>query len=258
MTASVRSAGTVFQTNGTATTNFVLQIPGDIEVGDLMIAIIVVDDTGGALDLNIVPGPSGWNPTSNVMDSGPTSNDYILDGNTHDMQVWSKIYGSNDGTSATFTDASNSHHCAGVIIAIKDPGAIDIFGISENGSSATPTCPDVTTGETSLILWIYGGNKATNGATPSDYPAGTTGLVHSTSGGGVNADDVLIGVAYEVQSSAGATGTAAFSISASEGWHSMTIAIDLETLWPVTETESSTDIRKTIVYPYFRRRPRIG
>lgn len=255
MTASVRGAGDVFKTDGTATTDFELAIPSGAEIGDLLVAILVFED-GGDMDIT---QPDGWTILSADIDNSPALPETkFLDGNDQDLQIWTKMYETTDSSTITFTDGS-SHHGAGVVIAIQNAGAIDNFVFDANGgTTSTPTCPDITSGEASIVLRVYGAEKTTNNSTPSGVPADHTSLVHTTSGTS-STDDILIGVAYETQNSAGAAGTAAFSISDNESWHGASLAISLTTLYEAEETTISDDNKRARkIYPAYRRPKRLG
>lgn len=94
------------------------------------------------------------------------------------------------------------------------------------GLSAVPTCPSVTTTKDDcLILRIMGADDddINVDGDPTGYPSGTTGITLDKSHAG--SDSCSGGAAWSEKVGPGATGTAAFALTASEQWAGITIAI---------------------------------
>jgi len=193
-------------TSADATSIIVNKPTGTIE-GDLLVAIMSTD--GGALTLG---APDGWTAITNNI------------GTTHTSRSWYKIAGASEPTSYTFTvSASESIVCGILRISGHDSSnPIDVSGTA-TGTSNAPTSPDVTTTVADTLVLRYFGADDDDMTQDSGYPSAHTGVY--VRGSLESWGETSSGVAYTTQASAGATGTAAFSITAAEEWSAVTIAI---------------------------------
>jgi hypothetical protein len=176
--------------------------------GDLLLAAISVDGTP-----NISP-PTGWTT--------------IREGNSGTqvrLEVYYKVAGASEPSSYTFTwSRYNTQQAAGAILrysGVNTTAPINTSGIG-SGTTISPTAPSVTTTVTdTMVVRIYGADD--DDLSPSPYPSGHTGRlnIESNSGDGT----CSLGVADVIRASPGATGTAAFSLSASEEWVGVTVAL---------------------------------
>ena len=180
--------------------------PPGTEKGDLLILILAKDGIGS------IYTPSGW--TQMVHEST---------GGAARLGVFYKVAGSSEPSYYTIS-WSGYEEAVGAILRYSgahtsDP--IDIFGLN-TGTSSSPTAPTLTTThDDTRILRIYGADHDDLSGTP--YPPGHDGRfnMESSSGDGT----VSAGAADTTQASAGPTGTAAFTLAASEEWVAATVAI---------------------------------
>ena len=103
---------------------------------------------------------------------------------------------------------------------------INVSGVS-TGFSNTPTTPSITTTiANTKLVYIYGAD-ADLGNNPSYNPSGTNAIFGGRSNS-VEATAASIGVADLTQASAGASGTAQFTMntSQSEEWRTLALAIE--------------------------------
>jgi len=186
--------------------------PAGVVEGDLMVAVMALRDCCWS---------SGWTP---LVD---TFGDYLV------LSTLYKIAGADEPSSYTFSwaSASPAYACILRITGYNEDTFLDSSGTTESESSANPTCPSVVTTEDDCLvlrLFIADDNSID---IDSGYPSGTTGITVDYSG---SADGPSCGIAYEPQETAGATGTAVFSLTASEAWGTTTIAIAPEGLSSLT------------------------
>jgi uncharacterized repeat protein (TIGR01451 family) len=182
-------------------------LPPGTSVGDLLIAIMVTDG-----DSETLTAPAGWTAiTGNI-------------GSAHTSRSWYRIAGSSEPGSYTFTVSSNEAITLGILrFSGHDPVTpINISGTA-TGASVSPTSPSVTTtAADALILRYYGADDDDYTGDDTGYPPGHTGVYRRQSGGTGESHQ---GVAYVVQASVGATGTASFTQDLGEQWSAVTIAI---------------------------------
>ena len=201
-------------TQPTATYDFYVNMPSYHPAGDLYIAQIAMDDDYA---FYYVPISSGWTEIEN----GAMGQTGAVD--VRFATYW-KIGSSSEP--ATYRWSSNPYQgtrkWVGAIYRISsfDPdNPIQASDIA-TGFSATPTTPSVTTTiDGSLILRMFGADDD-NTAYPY-WPSGTTQLFQDDCG----YESVMSAAAYETQSNSGSTGTAQFTMSWSDIWVAITIAI---------------------------------
>lgn len=180
--------------------------PSGVVAGDLLLALHVRDG-GGALT-----PPGSFTSIAEV------------DGVQADIEASWKIAGESEPTSyVAGTAAAEQQHL--FMLRISGHNAttpIAGFG-SDSGDSLTPTCPSiVTAGSNRLIIRFFGANGSAI-TTDSGYPAGTTGLFVRTQPSGMGRSSG--GVSHENKITPGATGSAAFSMTNSNDWAALSIAI---------------------------------
>ena len=182
--------------------------PDSTVEGDLMIAFI----TNSLATTNGISTPSGWTQVQGI--SG-----YL------DTYCFYKVAGASEAGFYTFSCSPN-RGMYGVIIRITGHNATSPINISaiNTGTSASPTCPSVTTTvDDCLVLRLFGADE-NNITVDSGEPSGTT-LITVDENGNEDLNKCCGGAAYEEQVSSSATGTAAFSMTASEQWVAITVAI---------------------------------
>jgi type II secretory pathway pseudopilin PulG len=184
--------------------------------GDLLIACFVSDGSSGTtLFPPANPPPNDWHL---VQGGGTNPGD-----NTPCFGVWYKIAGAFEPPTYRFT-CSNPQELYIAVLRYTghDPTTpINASALANSGGSTTPTAPNVTTTVNGCrILRAFG---ADDDDTPYISPSGYIERFNGVSGtgygtcGGAGAD--------MVQTSAGTTGTATFTQTASEEWMAVTVAI---------------------------------
>ncbi len=215
ITATTGTVGVTFQSVSTAQVDTNVQAidvdkPTGTAAGDLLIASFTSDG-----NRTLSPPDGSW-----VLIEGGGGNPVDM---TPSFGVWYKIAGAFEPSVYTFSGGSSSQ----LYIAVlrydgHDPvSPINASAIANSTGSSTPSAPDVTaTVDGCKILRLFG---ADDDDTPYTVPGGYTErysgvsstLPSSCGSAGADADQAL----------AGATGTAAFSMSAPEEWQAVTIAI---------------------------------
>lgn len=195
------------------TTNININLPVGTAEGDLLIATVVTDgETNASL-----AAPSGWT----LLHREASSDDVSLG-------VWWKLATASEPANYDFT-WSGSQEAFGTIMrfsgqAISNP--IHVSNVS-TGSSSSPATPDITTSADNCLILRIGGFD------DDDITIGDTGMSgHSTiamnkSGSGFGTASG--GAAFTLQATAGSSGTADFTLTGSEQYVTVTLAIAPET-----------------------------
>ena len=190
-------------------TSLTIDLPSGTSEGDLLIACVATD----ADEASSLAAPAGWN----VVDIGQ-------EGGTMTFGVWWKLATASESSTQQFT-WSTGQKGWGFIMRFTGHDATSPIDASAtaNGTSSSPTSPAVTTTVDNAMILRLGGfdnNKVT---------VGDTGLVgHTTitmdksgnSGGNVSA-----GAGHTTLTTAGDSGTANFTLTGSEQYRTVTIAI---------------------------------
>ncbi len=190
--------------------NFFLVIakPSGVVENDLMIAVIVCNANPP------IATSSGWTVVQSSQTSAVT------------ITTLYKIAGASEDTSYSFGFFPATVPSYGFIVRItghNNSTPINVSGLGI-GDSATPTCPSVLTDEDDcLILRIFGADDD-DITVNSGYPVDTIGITVNKNS--TDPNSCSGGAAYEAQASAGASGTAAFALTAAEEWIAMTVAIE--------------------------------
>jgi len=194
---------------GVDTTSLAINLPTGTSAGDLLIVCAAIDDD---VMSSIVP-PAGWN----VASAGAEQS-------TLTFGVLWKIATASEPSAIQFTWSGNQKAYGWIMrFTGHDPNSpIDTLATAV-GTSSSPTSPAVTTTAGGAMILRVGGfnNKSVT--------QGDTGLVsHTTitmdksgSGGGSTSG----GAGYATQATPGDSGTANFSLTGSEAYRTVTIAI---------------------------------
>lgn len=203
----------LLQTSGANTGTHVIPTPSSVSKGDLLIA------------------PMCWR-TANGMSTVPAGWQFVADDSNSNVRgtIFIKRADANEPSNYTF-EHGNTGQMVGAIIALKDPGEYHKIAIAED-SNDSPICPTLTTSIASFILRCVFIQAHEDNLPVEDtgYPAGTTGIYYRKATGGGAGSGKTHGAAYEVQNSAGATGTAQFDLGTSRNWIAMTLAITKKSL----------------------------
>jgi hypothetical protein len=223
MTASVRGFG-ILQSDGAAVNTHVIPTPNGVTKGDLLIMFLAWQTS-----TSMTTVPDGWSIMTDLVGTNVRGTFFM------------KYANNNEPADYTFVQ-SNIGGTLGAIVAIQDPGPIHLFEFAQ-GTSETPTCPDITLTDSCLVLRIYVADD-NDITTDTGYPAGTTGVFIRQTTMSTDTYNKSGGLAYET-AAAGATGTAAFTMDLSEPWIALTLAIELATINEATV--STTDLNRTRV-----------
>ena len=192
-------ATTILTTAGQSIT---ISRPTGTAQGDLLLAAIAINE-----NVTNFAAPSGW-----------TQVNYGNSGNEVVLAVYYKVAGASEPTSYAFT-WTNSYLAVGTILrysGVDTTNPIDVSG-SSTGTSNSAVAPSVTTTvDGAMVVRIAGVDTTALSGTPA-----TQRVLIETAGTG----SVGLGVSDAVQATAGATGTAAFALSASEEWRAVTVAL---------------------------------
>lgn len=129
--------------------------------------------------------------------------------------LYRKIASASEPANYTFTNSSAERGCA-IAWSVSGEDSLDV-STTNSGDSSTATCPSATTtGQDALVLRAVGTDSET---LPHGTIAGYTKIaeVERSSGG-------TLSVQYTAQAIAGATGTAAVTISGGQEWGAITAA----------------------------------
>lgn len=191
--------------SGSNTLSITIDKPANTVEGSLLIAVISTDGDNTA-------SCSDW-----------TAIEQTSNGTTSYLGTFYKIVGDSEPANYTFELTSNEQVYAFILrITEHDYAPINISGAA-TGTSSNPECPDITTTRGScLILRIFGADDD-DITVDSGYPGSHIGITVDESTAGNNT--CAGGAAHKNQTTAGATGTAQFTMTASEQWVAHTIAI---------------------------------
>lgn len=191
-------------TSGTSNT---CNKPSGVVSGDLMIAHLSTDGS------EVHSGPSGWQVCVHK-DQGTACTG----------SFWWKIAGGSEPSNYQFTWGTSE---ASYLYIMRFTGADDVqpidIGNFNDGSSSSPNCPDITTITDDTLLLRSFTSDDDDITVDGGNPSGTTIITADESGTG--SFSCAGGSAHETQATAGATGAATWTLTASEQWVAMTIAI---------------------------------
>jgi hypothetical protein len=192
---------------GSNGTSLVINVPSGTAAGDLLLATISTD---GSTSFST---PTGWT----LLNQDSNGTDITL-------AVFYRVADGTEPTNYTF-NWTGSEQAAGAILrytGVDTTTPIDVWDAANSNDNA-PTAPSVnTTVADTMVVRIYGADDDDLAGSP--YPPGHTGRLNIRSNTGWN-NTCSLGVADVAQAAAGATGTAAFAMSASEQWRAMTLAL---------------------------------
>ncbi|MGB0716931.1 MAG: hypothetical protein ACPGXK_13700, partial [Phycisphaerae bacterium] len=197
--------------SSSGTTSVTVSTPSGTQQGDLLIASVVTDgNTTGSL---VAPAGQGWNLLQlNAQGSGVT------------LGVWWKIAGASEPASSQFTWSGGQETYAWIMRfdQVNQSNPIDVFAVG-NGNTNSPTTPSVTTTVPNTLIVRIGGFD------DDDVSIGSTGLTGHTTvtmdESGSGSGTCSGGAGYVLQPGTGASGTQTFSLTASEQYRTVTLAI---------------------------------
>ncbi len=194
-------------------TSITVDIPGaPCATGDLLLAAIATDGTV------TVTTPTGWTLINGGSSGGGG-------GQAATLYTFYRIASGGDiGGSQTFTYGSSEQTAGGILCYGGVDSSDPLDGIAAaTGQSDSPTAPSVTTTvDATRVVRLYVADD--NDTSGSPYPSGHAGR-YNIATSIFTAGEVTTGAADITQGTAGATGGAAFDLSASEHWRALTIAL---------------------------------
>ena len=193
---------------GTDNSSLTINVPSGTVTGDLLLAAIATDSA------ETVATPAGWT----LVDRG--NNTEVT------LAVFYRFAPATVPASYTFSwGTGNNEQATGAMFRFTGVNAttpLDTAATYAGAASATPTAPTITTVTNGArIVRIFAADDDDLNGTP--YPAGHIGRVSAESNTG--SGTCTLGVAETSQATAGATGTAAFALLASEEWRAVTVAL---------------------------------
>ena len=200
-------------------TSVTISTPGSTSEGDLLIAAVVTDgDTKASLS---PPGGEGWT----LIDL-----DYYYGQAT--LGVWWKLADASESPSHQFS-WDDYQEAYGWIMRFTShhPTAPINASAAQGGSSSLPECPSVTTTVASTMIVRIGGFDDDDIIVDTPGLSGHTVITMDRSNTG-NQGTCSGGAGYLQQAAIGASGTSSFSLTAAEGYRTVTIAIAPEPVRP--------------------------
>ena len=189
--------------------NLAIGRPAATAEGDLLIAMLVTDgSTSGSMN-----PPPGWN----LVDLDETSSNVTFG-------VWWKQATASESASYTFS-WSGSEEVYGMVMRFSghDPAnPIHAFA-ADGGSSNTPPSPAVTTTVANAMILRLGGFDDDDIILGDPGLAGHTAITMDESGSGNGTSSA--GAGYLIQMAGGSSSAASFSLTGSEEFRTVTIAI---------------------------------
>jgi hypothetical protein len=183
--------------------------PAGTVAGDLLVAAVATDGNNTS---SLAP-PAGWNVV-HVADQGGKVT----------FGVWWKIAGASESTSYTFS-WSNSEQAYGWIMRFTgfDPSSPVNVTSNDAAASATPLSPSVVTTVANALILRLGGFDEERVTVGDPGLSGHTAINMDSSNGGKNSASG--GSAYAQQAVAGDSGASSFTLTKSQEYVTVTIAI---------------------------------
>jgi len=211
--------------------------PSGTVLGDLLFAAFSKDS-----NLGLLSSPTGWID----LREGGTGTSRVL--------FSYKIATSAEPATYTFTSTDSDQMCVGIarFSGVDSSDPIDVYSSLNTGVSNSPICPTVTTTVSNTTILRVMGADDDDYSEPGNYPSGYNGIFTAQATG--TWGETHSTMAYLTQQNAGSTGTASFSLTASEEWGAMTVTlkplsssdnyeVDLEIQWTnVSFTESNEEL----------------
>ncbi len=195
----------------TNTTSITISIPTGTSTGDLLIAAITTDgDNSGSLT---PPAGEGWIQIALDQQGGVVT-----------FGAWWKIAGASESSTHQFT-WTTSEQAYGWMMRFTGHDAIAPIDATATtgGTSSTPTSPAVTTTIANTMILRLGGFDDDNITVDSPGLASHTAITMDKSNNGTATCSG--GAGYVAQATAGSSGTSTFSLTASDSYRAVTIAI---------------------------------
>jgi hypothetical protein len=192
-------------------TSIILPTPGGTSAGDLLITAVVTDGNE-AISL-APPGGEGWTTIAVNQQGGVT------------LGVWWKLAGASESPSHQFTWGSVEQCYAWMMrFTGHDPDTpINASANMGSGGSSSPTSSSVTTSVPNAMILRLGGFDDDDVNVDAPGLSGHTAITMDESGW--ESGTCAGGAGYLAQADIGASGTATFSLTASEQYRALTIAI---------------------------------
>lgn len=212
MAATVSSVSSI-AVQGDGTLDLTITKPTGTAEGDLLIAVVGQNTTGGTWGL-----PAGW---TSWLSGGAT-------GNISDLVAY-KVAGASEGTDYTFSkDTLAAAEKIGRIFRVTGYNTSTWQDFTPTASyegtgTTSATAPDETTTEANVLL-IRAVIVDRNRMATSTPPSGLTDESHADSAG-VATNSVGHGSGWQLQASSGATGTKIWTLGTADQWVGYTIGV---------------------------------
>lgn len=202
-------------TESAATTTMTLDVPTGVQDGDLLVAVAASEE------IETLATPAGWT----LQQSGD-----VGAGGDPSVFVFTRE-ASSEPASYDFVFGAGGEKL-GIMSAYTGVQTTpDVVSSLNTGTSATPTCPTVTPGGDALVIRVYVADDADQPGA-GGYPDDTNGR-EAIQVGGLTPNGASLGLADQ-DLREGATGTALWTLDASEAWGGITMAflgVDIPKNW---------------------------
>ncbi|MFC1675681.1 LamG-like jellyroll fold domain-containing protein [Planctomycetota bacterium] len=197
------------------TTSVTVSTPSGTGEGDLLIAAVATDgDTSASM---APPGGEGWTEIDVDHHSGEIT-----------MGVWWKLADAGESASHQFTWSPNEQSYAWMMRFTGHDPLVPINDTSlTSGSASSPTSPAVTTTVSNCIILRLGGFDGDDVTVDSPGLSGHAAITMDQSNSG--SDTSSGGAGYVFQQAVGDSGTSSFSLTGSQEYRTVTIAIAPDT-----------------------------
>lgn len=217
----VQTARTTGSGFGGASTSLTVSVPAGTS-GDLLIAVLGVGVNPSTAT------PSGWTPILAGFNAAPCATESGL-GIRCQLNTWYRIADGTE-TSVTFTWGGTFRQAAGAVLRYSDADTVNPIGAhaTQSGTSTTPTAPSVTVPADTRVLRIAVADINDADSVFTATPAVSRFNLASTStspGDTFDEDGLVLGGSDSLFAAGGATGTASWSLPATEQWRTISIPI---------------------------------
>jgi len=223
----------------TTGSSFSMNVPSEIEDGDLMIAALLMSGNSGSSGTapNLSDDSGNWN----LLNSGNT--DVPGTGSRPGLWVYYKT-ASSEPASYTWSITNMNSNGQGLMLGFLPSGLTltpeTVPSIINTGDSSSPVCPSVSISSDSLVLRIFA-NDDNDAIT---LPLATSIPIGEATSDGADNNGSNLKVAFEVVTGA-TTGTLTGSLPGSEAWGCLTVTFEGATTAQLSDFNPTKDYSGT-------------
>ena len=204
---TVNVLGTPLSQTGSGATS-VVNLPGGIVAGEKL-CLIITKNTNGTIST-----PVGWDQTG-----------FIKYSFVSQLHMFERTADGTEGATVSVVDTKNSRWAS--VTFRTDAASIGVTSPFINGSGASIDCSSVTSiADGSIALRLAAADAGAGAVITSinDVTEPLTKIEEALSSSGSN--DQYLGVSYQDQPTAGATGVSSFTVPSSVNWRSATVMLN--------------------------------